>query len=113
MRERVYIAGPYSNGDIEANVRNAILAAHELADLGFAPFVPHLSHYWDIIKKRPYQFWLDLDNQFLPFCNGLLRLPGKSNGSDKEVDLAKSLAIPVFYEIPAVDEYFRNSRTNQ
>jgi len=41
-RTRVYIAGPYTLGDKEANVLGAINAATVLLDSGFAPYVPHL-----------------------------------------------------------------------
>lgn len=38
MIGRVYVAGPYTKGDVAVNVRNAYEAANRLADLGFAPF---------------------------------------------------------------------------
>src|SRR4051812_18389908 len=85
MIARIYIAGPYSTGDMAVNVRTAYEVANRLADLGFAPFVPHATHFWHMLFPRPYEFWLDLDNQFLPCCEGLLRLPGISSGADKEV----------------------------
>ena len=106
MRARVYVAGPYTKGDVAVNVRNAYEAANKLANLGFAPFVPHATHFWHMMFPRPYAFWLDLDNQFLPFCEALLRLPGESSGADKEVELAKRLGIPVFSEIHQIDEHF-------
>jgi Domain of unknown function (DUF4406) len=106
MIARIYVAGPYTKGDVAVNVRNAYEAASRLADLGFAPFVPHATHFWHILFPRPYEFWLDLDNQFLPCCEGLLRLPGESAGADKEVQLARSRGIPVFTEIGDLVKYF-------
>lgn len=106
MKARVYVAGPYTNGDVAKNVRNAYEAANRLADLGFAPFVPHATHFWHMLFPRTYEFWLTLDNQFLPFCEAVLRIPGSSNGADKEVALAKSLNIPVFFNIDTLVEYF-------
>ena len=94
---KVYVAGPYTNGDTAINVRTALEVANNLADCGFAPYVPHLTHFWHLIFPRPYEFWLDLDNTFLPSCNCLLRLPGASAGADKEVELAQRLKLPVFY----------------
>jgi hypothetical protein len=55
---------------------------------------------------RPYEFWLDLDNQFLPDCDAVLRIPGDSNGADKEVALAKTLGKPVFHRIDEVVAHF-------
>jgi len=59
--------------------------------------------------QRPYEFWLELDNQFIPCCEAVLRLPGESNGADKEVALAKKLGIPVFESIAALDEHFKKA----
>src|SRR6267142_4253439 len=106
MIARVYVAGPYTKGDFAINVRNAYEAANRLADLGFAPFVPHATHFWHMLFPRPYEFWLKLDNEFLPCCAAFLRLPGESSGADKEVQLAKTLKIPVFTSIEALAEYF-------
>lgn len=104
---RVYVAGPYTKGDVAVNVRNAIMAANRLADCGFAPFVPHLLHFWHMVCPRPYEFWCDLDNQFLPFCDALFRLPGESSGSDKEEELARSLGIPVFTTYWEICDHFQ------
>jgi hypothetical protein len=60
---------------------------------------------------RPYEFWLELDNQFLPCCAAVLRLPGESSGADKEVELARKLGIPAFTSIDAVAQYFRDRAT--
>jgi hypothetical protein len=109
MRERVYVAGPYSKGDVAENVHKAFKAANDLADLGFAPFVPHFTHFWHLMFERPYEFWLELDNQFLSCCQALLRLPGESNGADKEVALARKLGIPVFHDIDSLDAYFHRA----
>jgi hypothetical protein len=103
---RVYVAGPYTQGDVAVNVRKAYEAANELADLGFAPFVPHATHFWHMLFPRPYEFWLHLDNQFLSCCDAVLRLPGRSSGADKEVRLAKRLRIPVFKSIDTLVKHF-------
>jgi len=103
---RVYVAGPYTNGDIAVNVRNAYAAANHLAELGFAPFVPHATHFWHMMFPRPYGFWLELDNQFLPCCAAVLRLPGQSHGADEEVRLAEQLGIPVFTDISLLAGHF-------
>jgi hypothetical protein len=101
-RKRIYVAGPYTQGDPEENVRKAVFAADAVAELGFAPFVPHLSHLWEQISPKPYAFWIALDNAFLPLCDALLRIPGPSSGADGEVALALSLGIPVFHSLEAL-----------
>jgi hypothetical protein len=97
--KKVYVAGPYTKGDVAVNVRNALDAAGRLADLGLFPFVPHLSHFWHLVFPRPYEFWCELDNKFLPYCDIVLRIPGESSGADKEVELAETLGIPVYCSI--------------
>ena len=109
MSVRVYVAGPYSQGDVAVNVRNAFEAANRLADLGFAPFVPHSTHFWHMLFPRPYDFWLELDRQFLPTCAVVLRLPGPSKGADCEVELARDLGLPVFYSVEDVATHFADS----
>src|SRR5437868_13379401 len=110
MKAKIYVAAPYTKGDVAVNVRTAFEAANHLADLGFAPFVPHGTHFWHMMFPRPYEFWLDLDNQFLPACDAVLRLPGESSGADKEVALGESLGIPVFRSIDEVVKHFEASK---
>jgi hypothetical protein len=103
---RIYVAGPYTQGDTAVNVRKAYEAANQLADLGFAPFVPHATHFWHLLFPHPYEFWLELDNEFLACCHALLRIPRPSGGADKEVDLATRIGIPVFKSIEEVVQHF-------
>ena len=97
--KRIYVAGPYTKGDVAVNVRNAFEAADKLADAGFAPFVPHGTHFWHFAFPRPYEEWLKLDLAFLPVCDAVLRLPGLSSGADAEVVEAERLGIPVYYDL--------------
>jgi hypothetical protein len=94
---RVYIAGPYTKGDVAVNVAIAVDAGTKVADAGHHPFIPHLSHFWHYRNVRPYEFWLDQDMAWLRVSEALIRLPGESSGADKEVAEAERLGIPVFY----------------
>lgn len=95
-RTRVYVAGPMTgSGNPYVNIHVGISAATTLLDRGFAPYLPHLTAFWEAaIGKR--DSWLDLDFAFLAVCDVLLRLPGESPGADREVALARSLGIPVY-----------------
>jgi hypothetical protein len=96
---KVYIASPYTKGDVAVNVKVQIDAANELMNLGFAPFVPLYSHFQHMIHPRPYQDWIDLDLEWIPSCDCILRLPGESSGADNEVYVASTLNIPVYFSL--------------
>lgn len=91
------MAGPYTQGDVALNVRRAIEAGNLLLEAGHIPYIPHLTHFWHLLFPRPYEDWIELDEHWVPLCHALLRLLGDSNGADKEVILARSLQMPIFY----------------
>lgn len=97
MIKRVYVAGPYTKGDVVINVRNACEAGTKLVEAGYSAFVPHLSHLWHTVTPRPWSFWMNIDYEWLTVCHYLLRLPGESTGADLEVEAAKAAGIPCFF----------------
>ena len=94
---RVYIAGPYSGGDVAVNVFRAMQAWNALYDAGYAPFLPHLTHFIHIFAPRHYEEWLRYDLQWLPLCDVVVRLDGESKGADREEKEAGRLGIPVVH----------------
>lgn len=96
---RVYVAGPYTSPDPVQNTRTAIEAGDRLWRMGYIPFVPHLTMTWHLVCPHEYEDWLAYDIEWLKQCSAVLRLPGASNGADKEVELAKGLDMPVFHSI--------------
>lgn len=96
---KVYIAGPYSKGDVAINVKRAMDFANEIILMGHHPFCPHLSHFLHINNSQPYEKWLELDIAYLKVCDILYRIEGESPGADKEVEIATSLNIPVIYSL--------------
>ncbi len=96
---RVYIAGPYTKGDVVENVRTAVLAGDAVFEAGHFPYVPHLTHLWHMIRPRPWQDWMRLDLAWLEACDALIRLPGESKGADLEVRHAAKHLIPVFASV--------------
>ena len=95
----VYIAGPYSQGDVIENVRWAIDMAEILTDHGLVPFVPHLTALWAFRYAHEIHFWYDYDLSWLIHCDCLLRLPGESEGADAEVEFAKAHGMLVFNHV--------------
>lgn len=96
---KIYIAGPYSKGDVARNVRLAISEADYVARLGHVPFIPHLTHFWHFLFPHEYEFWLEQDIEWLRVCDALLRLDGESPGADKEVAEAKRLGLEIYYSV--------------
>jgi hypothetical protein len=64
---------------------------------GFAPFLPLLSHFQHMIHQQSYEVWMEQDMTWVASCDCLLRLPGQSSGADREVERAKEVGIPVFF----------------
>ena len=94
---KVYVASPYTLGDVAVNVKKQIDAVDELMNKGFAPFAPLYSHFQHMVHPRPYQDWIKIDLEWVRVCDCVLRLEGESSGADGEVKLAKELNIPVYY----------------
>ena len=67
--------------------------------LGYSPFLPHLTHLWELINPHEVDYWYNYDNDWLLTCDAVLRLPGESPGSDAEEKLARENSMPVFYSI--------------
>jgi hypothetical protein len=95
----IYIAGPFTKGGELRNVYRAIHAGERMRKLGLIPIVPHLSAFWDIVAPgAEYEDWMALDLKYIERCDMLLRLPGESPGSDREVAHAQALGKRVFME---------------
>lgn len=92
---RVYVAGPYANGDMAKNVSIAMDVTDALIKFGHAPFCPHLCHFLQLRHEHPVETWLALDFEWLRVCDVMLRLPGYSPGADKEETEALKCGIPV------------------
>jgi hypothetical protein len=95
--KKIYIAGPYTKGDVAVNVHEAIDAGDYLSRFGWDPIIPHLTHFWHLLFPHPIEFWYEYDIRRLRECDALLRLEGDSVGADKEVEIALQMGIPVYY----------------
>lgn len=98
----VYIACPYTNGDVAVNVRESIIATDKLRALGFLPFNPQFTHFWHLLVPHTYEYWTKMDMEWLGVCDCILRLPGESSGADEEVKKMRELGKPVYYNIESL-----------
>lgn len=95
---KVFIAAPYSS-DPCVNTNKVMNIANNLMNLGYMPYICHLTHFQHTFHPRPKKDWLELDREFLKVCDVVWRLKGESKGADEEVKLAKELGIPVVNSI--------------
>jgi hypothetical protein len=98
---KVFVAGPYTGGDVAVNVKNAVDAATLLLAGGYTPFVPHLFHFWHLLSPQPYATWTKMDFEWLAECEALVRIPGDSPGAEAEMVRAVGLGIPVYLGVEA------------
>ena len=103
---KVYIASPYTKGDVAVNVKLQLDTVDQLMTLGYAPFAPLYSHFQHMAHPRPYEDWISIDLEWVHACNVLLRLPGDSSGADGEVAYARELGIPVVFSVEELLEKF-------
>ena len=106
----VFIASPYGDSNDEAtktaNVAKSMAAWHELAEAGFAPFCPLLSHFLHQHKQQARSMWLAQDICWLKKCDCLLKLSGHSPGADDEVAHARIQGIPVYFSTATLLEAY-------
>ena len=95
-RPLIYIAGPYTKGDMVGNIREAVDWMNALIVIGCTPICPHLSHLADLIEPRTHTEWLDYDAGLVVRCDAVVRIPGESVGADAEVELARAAGVKVF-----------------
>ena len=110
---KVYVAGPYSEGDTMDHIRKAMAVGMELLSVHFTPFIPHLSGFWHLVHPLPYDEWLKYDMEWLIECDCVLRLDGHSPGADKETRFAIKHNIPVFHSIAQIIEWRSLSAYNR
>lgn len=94
--KRIYVAAPYTKGDVGVNVRRAIDVSDELACAGFAVFCPLLTHFWHLVHPHEYQFWFTQDMVWLRQCQAMVYIKGESNGVEEEKKVAAQCGIPIF-----------------
>jgi len=110
MSKLIYIAGPYTEGVWEYNIRNVIQAAEKVYNAGHVPFIPHtMTTLWALLHPKSKDEWLEIDLEVLSRCDGIVRLSGESEGAEIEVEFAEENNIPVY---ESVDELLTDTNPN-
>jgi hypothetical protein len=109
----VYIASPYTGGDVAMNTHfQCKIFDKLLGDGKVIPIAPLWSHFQHTVFPRPYTDWIEYDQSLLHLYDACLRLDAEitsadyyeSTGADAEVDTFQQLGRPVFY---SVDELYK------
>lgn len=109
-KTKVYIASPYSLGDIGVNVKNHMDMFEVLTEEGYLVLAPLWSHFQHIAHPRSYEFWIEYTLAWLDACDVVYRMPGDSSGADGEVAYAKKHNIPVFYTVEELNQHIKSSK---
>ncbi len=99
MKRLVYIACPYTMGDVAVNVHNAIKAAERVVELGAIPYMPLWTHFWHLMNPHPWEYWIEFDEYYVSISDIVWRIEGESVGADKECKQAQEQGIPVCYSL--------------
>lgn len=96
----VYIAMPYGDHNSlerrQKNAEKAMAVWHTLADAGFAPFCPHLSHFLHEFRNRERSSWLCQTLHWVDKCDCVLAVGEETEGVQAEIARAWSQGKPVF-----------------
>lgn len=104
----VYVAGSYSSDNVIGvlnNIRTGMRISTELFLQGFAPFAPWLDHQYQFYLREGESLsvgdYYEYSISWLRKSDALLVLPNseKSRGVAMEIEVAKSLGIPIFQRI--------------
>jgi len=99
----LYVAGPYSIGDPQENIRRAEMVSVNLLRSGFHVITPHKNtagyeKYED--GNLTYETWIKLDLDLLSRCDAIYVMVNSeiSHGVKKEIEFARAMGMPVIYE---------------
>lgn len=106
----IYIASPYTKGDVAMNTHFQCKVFDRLLSDGKVwPIAPLWSHFQHTIFPRPYEDWIAYDQALLHLYDACLRLDAElptlgykkheSTGAENEVKSFQSMGKPVLYSI--------------
>ena len=95
-RKRIFVASPL-RGDIEANIARAERLCKRVAEMGHAPFAPHLlyTRFLDDSIESERNCGIECGLRFLDACDELWAFGAPTAGMSAEIAHAQALGIPV------------------
>lgn len=116
MNRRIYIAGKLNDMacDYIKNIHNMVVWSESVRKKGFAVFVPGIDFLQGVVfGDWEYDDYFDNSQPWLAASDAMFVTPGweKSIGTKREIELAESLGIPVFYSVDDLVMWdFRSAR---
>ena len=121
---RIYIAGPITpqgkneHPGIEfiTNIRRGIRVTVDVLQRGYAVFCPFLDYQYLLVLEEgevlDTQLFRDSSMAYLEASDAVLAVHGweNSSGTKAEIERARLLKIPIFFNLQAMDNYFRDSK---
>lgn len=107
---RVYIAGKLSDmpGQYIKNMHQMIIYANKVRKAGFAPFTPCLDILLGLVNGNISEGeYYKIGLAWIGVANAIFVVPnsGDSKGTEREINKAKSLDIPVFYTLQELEAW--------
>ena len=112
---RIYVAGAYSSDNVISildNMRRGMRLSTEVLLKGYAPFVPWFDYHFQLMlreeEKLSVEDYYKYGLAWLDVSNAVLVVPGSENsvGTQREIERAKELRMPVFYNLKDLEEHF-------
>lgn len=109
-RPIVYVAGKYSAPNIIEvlqNIREGNKKATEFLKKGFAPFSPFLDYQFSFFQDITVEEYYEYSMAFLERSDCVFVLPNseESKGTQKEIERANELDIPIFFDEGELEKY--------
>lgn len=103
---RIYVAGPIGTDPAlrGLNVQRAEIVAMALIRAGHSVYCPHLWHHVTGAYDVDYEKWMTQDFDWISVSEVVVRIPGSSPGSDREVAFAKERGIWVVSDYGSLDD---------
>ena len=111
MTYRIYIAGKitdYGNAMLN-NIHKFFIMDRQLIDIGFATYNPGKDFLGGVMfGDYTYDMYFENNIEFMKVCDGIIMLDNweESAGAKREMELARELNIPIFFNVPALVKHF-------
>jgi len=110
LRPRIYLSGPITKGDRDANFQQAADAHKALIAAGYAVLNPMLTMRLPGAFAIEHDTWIANDLPWVAVADAVFRLPGESQGADIECEHASIHGVPVFYDATELERFFVQSQ---